>query len=120
MTRSQPSPGRRGLAVGAMLAAAASMYLLWRPVYAGSLGGATLLAVNGTRVLWAILLPLVLTLIPLLVTGVGRRRVATRLCTAALGGFVVLTGFSIGLLYAPSLVALAWSTGQPASQQAPA
>ena len=108
------SPGRRGVILATLLAAAASLILLWLPVYStssystgpggsgSSNGSATLLDVNGAGTLWVLLFPLALSVIPLLVPGAHGRRVATWLSAAALVIFVVFSGFSIGLFYVPS------------------
>lgn len=81
-------------------------------------GRGTLLAVNGPDVLRVLLLPLVLTVVPLLVPGAERRRAVTWFSAAALVVFVVASGFSIGLFYVPSALAMVWAAGQPAEPRA--
>lgn len=114
------TPRNRVAMLGAALCAlAASGFLLVAPVYRGvrriaTLGPAepveerelveqaTLLAANGPWVLALLAAPVVLAAVPLLLRGrVGQRRSA-RVSAALLLTFVLLTGFSVGLLYAPS------------------
>jgi hypothetical protein len=119
------------------LAAGASLLLLWLPVYATlsashSLGpngvesstsagrNATLLEVNGVRALIPLLIPVALALAPLLVPGASTRRMATCICAAALAVFVILAGFSIGMLYIPSAIALVLAAAQQTRRHAAA
>ena len=117
------SRSRRWTLLACLLAAVPSFVLLWLPVYsigsvshsAGPTGlesstaaveGATLSAVNGSRALLPLLMPMLLTLAPLLMPGRAGRRVAAYVCAGLLMVFVVLAGFSIGMFYAPSAVAM--------------
>jgi hypothetical protein len=68
---------------------------------------ATLLEDQGAGVLLVLAVPVLLTLLPLLVRPVA----VAAVCTAALGLLVVVTGFSIGLLYLPALVAAVVAVG---------
>ena len=86
------------------MAIAAAIYLLVWPVYAGSDGGrpthATLLQVNGPRVIILVMFPVLIALIPL-----AFRKQAVRIVAAiVMGGFVFISGFSIGLFYFPSAI----------------
>src|SRR5215207_5586787 len=111
-----PRPSFRGILAAALLAAGASILLLWVPVYATEpvvastgasdvesavslAGGATLFEANGPGALPPLVIPIVLAVVPLLVTGASSRRVATYVCCGGLVLFVVLTGFSIGMFY---------------------
>lgn len=120
--------------VAALLAAGASLLLLLWPVYstasdsyssgpdgsgssAASVGRATLLDVNGPGALWGLLIPPALAVVPLLVPGAQRLRAATSVSAAALVVLVVLSGFSIGVFYIPSAVAMVVAAGQQAGQR---
>lgn len=132
-----PRQLRRGVMVAALLAAGASLLLLWLPVYAtasnsysigpngvgssaASVSRATLLDVNGAGALVGLLVPLVLAAAPLLVPSAQPLRMATRLSAAALVVFVVLAGFSIGLFYIPSAIAMVLAAGQQIGPRAAA
>jgi hypothetical protein len=101
-------------AVAALLALGASAMLLVVPFVNSSAatqssGGPllveersmTLLESEGPGVLVVLAVPVLLTALPL----VFRPRWLGVVCTAVLGVLVVVTGFSIGLLYLPALVA---------------
>ncbi len=126
--------GRRGILVATLLAAGASVLLLWLPVYAtetvvtstGPKGvesavsvaaKATLLEANGPGALPPLVIPIALVAVPLLVTEGSKRRVATYAGAGALVLFVVLTGFSIGMFYIPSAIAMLFAIGQQARPQ---
>jgi hypothetical protein len=83
-------------------------------------GRATLFEANGPGALPPLVIPIVLVVVPLLVTGASSRRLATYICCGALVPFVVLTGFSIGMFYIPSAIALLFAIGQPPRRQAAA
>jgi hypothetical protein len=132
-----PTRSRRWNLLAALLAAGASLLLLWLPVYATtsashSIGpngvesstsagsGATLLEVNGVRALTPLLTPVALAGAPLLVPGGSTRRMATYVCAAALVVFVILAGFSIGMFYMPSAIAMVLAVAQQTRRHAAA
>ena len=84
------------------LALASSALLLILPVYSGSGGNATLLQVNGSRVFIPLAIPVVVSLLPIL----SRRRGVCVGAAIVLCAFCVVGGFSIGLFYVPSAVAM--------------
>ena len=93
------------------LAIVASSMLLIVPVYAQAkvtAGGLehvrhlTLLEVIGPSILAPLLIPVVLTALPLLTRGRARTSVSV-VTTAALAGFVLIGSASIGLFYVPAL-----------------
>jgi hypothetical protein len=86
------------------LAMAAAIYLLVGPVYAGSNGGrptqATLLQVNGPWAIIPVMFPVLIALTPLVF-----RKQAVRIAAAiVMGGFALISGFSIGLFYFPAAI----------------
>ena len=90
-------------AVSFSLALASSALLLVAPVYSsGSGGNATLLQVNGPRILIPLAIPLVVSLLPML----SRRRGVCIGAAIVLSAFCIVSGFSIGLFYAPSAVTM--------------
>jgi hypothetical protein len=122
-SRASPSPSRRAVVLATLLAGSGSLLLLWLPVYGaatessstgpdgiqvltGTASSATLLEVNGPRIGMVLLVPLLLTGVPLVVPGRRGSVMATVLSALALSALVVLTGFSIGLFYLPSALAL--------------
>jgi hypothetical protein len=72
---------------------------------------ARLLEVNGPGMGLVLLVPLLLTGGPLVVPGRRGSAVATVLSALALTALVILTGFSIGLFYLPSALALLIGAG---------
>jgi hypothetical protein len=94
------------------LACAAAVLLLVLPLYTGTTTTAagtedftaTLLEVNGPDVLVPLLVPVLLTAVPLLVPS-GRLPGVTIACAALLVFFMALGGTSIGLFYAPAAIA---------------
>jgi hypothetical protein len=126
--RAARSPSRRALVLATLLAGSASLLLLWLPVYGtatgsvspgpdgtqvstGTASSATLLEVNGPGIGVVLLVPLLLTGGPLVVPGRRGSAVATGLSALALTALVILTGFSIGLFYLPSALALLIGAG---------
>lgn len=102
---------RQVLAVS--LAIVASSVLLVVPTYtqatvtAGGLEQVkhlTLLEINGPSILVPLVIPMVLTALPLLIRGRTRTSVSV-VATAALVGFVLIGSASIGWFYFPALVA---------------
>lgn len=95
--------GRNATALATMLASAAAIVLLVAPVYSN---GRTLIQVNG----WIALLPLSFPVIVAVTALVLSRSVLARrarwLAAMVLLGFVVLTGFSIGVFYLPAAAAM--------------
>jgi hypothetical protein len=80
--------------------AAAVFVLVW-PVYSGFSGDrpthATLLQINGWWAVAPVMFPVLVSLIPLVV-----RRQWVRIAAIVMGGFVFISGFSIGLFYQPT------------------
>jgi hypothetical protein len=97
------------------LAVAAALFLLVWPVYSGSVGGqparATLIQINGPSVLIPVMFPVFLTLMPLLL----RKQFVRIIVTVLIGAFVVLAGFSIGLLYLPAAIFMLIASSVPDS-----
>ena len=87
-------------------AAAAAAFLLIVPVYIGSYpngrSGATLVQVNGSWSIILVLFPVVLALAAL----VFRKRAVRIVAAALIGGFAIISGFSIGLFYFPAAAAM--------------
>ena len=77
------------------------------PVATSSLGRETLLGVNGPGAATILLIPVLLAALPLIPRRPGSRRALSAIGALLLGIFVVLASASIGLFYAPALVALA-------------
>ncbi|MDP1860073.1 MAG: hypothetical protein Q8K82_15465 [Gemmatimonadaceae bacterium] len=119
-TRARTVVERVALATAVALALLPSLVLFIVPIYAGytehvtesggligaSTAGSTLVQANGLRAVLPLVLPLVLTVTPLVLRASRFRRSITRVAAVLLTVFVVLGSFSIGLLYLPSAVAL--------------
>ena len=96
-------------AIAFLLALAASVALLFIPYYGsigvgdGATGTATLIEVNGSGVVLAVTLPVLLTGTIALVKG-RRALLVSALCTLVLAAFVVLAVASIGMFYLPALL----------------
>lgn len=119
------------LAVGAgcLTAIAASLYWTFAPAYAGTslevsasvavpetgspepvsytarryaTSRSTLADVNGPRVYFILLIPVIFAVLPLLTPARRMRSAVSMLSALLLVAFVLVTGFSIGLLYTPS------------------
>jgi hypothetical protein len=112
MKRRQDSKNTRQ-ALAASLAAVASAAVLALPLYTevelsaggpGQVRHATLLETVGPAVFLPLLVPLVLTFLPLLVRG-SARTVVSVATTAGLAIFVVIGSGSIGWFYLPALTA---------------
>ncbi|WP_426228408.1 hypothetical protein [Pseudarthrobacter sp. DSP2-3-2b1] len=112
MKRRQESKNTRQ-ALAALLAAVASAAVLVVPLYTevelsaggpGQVRHLTLLETVGPAVFLPLLVPLVLTSLPLLVRGSARTIVSVT-TTAALAIFVVIGSGSIGWFYVPALAA---------------
>ena len=88
------------------LAMAAAIFLLTWPVYSGFDGErpthSTLLRVNGTWVIVPVMFPVVVAMVPLVV----RRKVTRIVATVVMSGFVFISGFSIGMFYAPAALGM--------------
>jgi hypothetical protein len=106
-------------AISVILAVAASVFWLIIPAYTGartdvtgspsgaprvqvSRTHATLIEVNGSRVILALVFPVLVALTPLLFPHRSLRIGAE----AVLGAFAIVSGFSIGLFYLPSAAAM--------------
>jgi hypothetical protein len=85
-----------------VLAIAAAIFLLVGPVYrgVGSLGVTyrTLIEMNGRWVIAPVMFPVLVALLPLVV----RKQVVRIIAAVVMGGFVLITGFSIGMVYLPA------------------
>jgi hypothetical protein len=117
------TPARWAALVALLLAVTAGLFLVFSPAYHGvsesvsssgvvtsSSQSASLIAVKGFGIVFALCVPIALAALGLLAAA-GRRRVLVWVPGAALLCFVVLTGFSIGLLYLPAAIALLLSAG---------
>jgi hypothetical protein len=123
----ETQPKRRGrswaLVLSFVSAVAASAYLAWTPTYvtqtstveittggqrvtASSTARRTLSEVNGPTVYVAVAIPMLLAALPLLFRRPGARRASVRASALLLLAFVLLGGFSIGMFYLPSAVAM--------------
>jgi hypothetical protein len=93
-------------AASLLFAAAAAVFLLVVPVYTGSFPNgrfsATLVQVNGTWSIIPVLFPAALALAAL----VFRKRAVRVIAAILIGGFAIVSGFSIGLFYFPSAAAM--------------
>jgi hypothetical protein len=100
-------------AVAFGLAVTAAIFLLVGPVYSGYDGERpthrTLLQVNGWWAIAPVMFPVVVALMPLLL----RKQAARIVAAVVMGGFVFISGFSIGVFYLPAgiLVLLAACVG---------
>lgn len=116
-------PGRIAVLMAAALAMAASLLLLWLPVYqraaqatsleplgarAGARSGthATLLEMNGPWAVVVLLIPIAVATGPLLLLRSVPWRAAVFVSAVLLSSLVVLSGFSVGVFYGPSALAL--------------
>ena len=85
---------------------AAAIFLLVWPVYSGFDGNgnlttrATLLQVNGPWVILLVIFPVLVALLPL----IFRNQMTRIIATILIGGFAIISGFSIGLMYLPAAV----------------
>ena len=121
---SRPSPSTLLAALAALLALAASAFLLLTPFYTGthtttSSGAgqptaarvvesrsATLLEVNGPAVLIPLTIPIALPALALAATRSRFRRLAYAIAALLLLVFCLLSGFSIGMYYVPAALAM--------------
>lgn len=117
------TPAAWAALVALLLTVAAGLFLAFYPVYqgvsaTGSSSGvttisserATLVTENGFWMIVVLCLPIVLAALGLLAVA-RRRRVLAWVLGGALLGFVVLSGFTIGLFYLPAAIALLLSAG---------
>jgi hypothetical protein len=114
-------PTRTPALVSLLCALAASVALLWLPLYQGlsvrtQTGAAwqrgaerraTLREVNGPAVYGLLAAPVGLAAIPLVLRRYRVWRRAVQATAVLLIAFVLLTGFSVGFFYAPSALAMA-------------
>jgi hypothetical protein len=88
------------------LASVAAVFLLVWPVYSGFNGRhathATLLQVNGPRVILPVLFPVFLAFPPL----VFRKQALRIVAAAVMLAFSFVSGFTIGLFYVPAAIAM--------------
>jgi hypothetical protein len=105
----------RLVAISLGLSAVASVFLLLVPtgsggVEEGQIVHRTLLEVNGSGVIGLLLVPVLISVIPLLFPG----RPALIVATALICGFTIVGSFSVGLFYVPaSAVMLAAALRRP-------
>jgi hypothetical protein len=89
-------------AISFALAVAAAIYLLVGPVYSGFSNGrptrATLIEINGDRVIVPVMFPALVALASLIL---HRQRVRI-VAAIVMGVFVLISGMSIGLFYLPA------------------
>ena len=109
--------------IAVLLTFVAGLFLAFYPVYQGvsvtgsssgvvtsSSESATLITENGLWVVVPLCIPIVLAALGLIAV-TTRRRTLVWVLGGVLLGFVVLTGFSIGLFYLPAAIALLLSAG---------
>jgi hypothetical protein len=100
------------------LAIAAAVFLLMYPVYSGLNNNrpshATLLEVNGQWAIVPVLAPVVVALVPVMFP----HRVIRLIAAAVLGGFALISGFTIGIFYWPAVVAMVVAAGMGRSGRA--
>ena len=112
-----------------LLAIVAGLFLAFYPVYQGvsatgsssgvvtsSSESGTLITVNGLWVLVPLCIPIVLAALGLIAVA-RRRRALVWVLGGVLLGFVVLSGFTIGLFYLPAAIALLLSAGLTGSSR---
>jgi hypothetical protein len=91
-------------AISFALAAVAAVFLLVWPVYPGFDGRrtthATLLQVNGAWVIIPVTFPVMIAFLPILL----RKQAVRIIATIIMGGFTIISGFSIGLFYLPTAI----------------
>lgn len=117
------TPSAWAALVALLLTVAAGLFLAFYPVYqgvsaTGSSSGvttisserATLITENGLWVIVPLCVPIALAALGLLAVA-RRRRVLVWVLGGVLLGFVVLSGFTIGLFYLPAAIALLLSAG---------
>ena len=87
-----------------LLAMAAAVFLLVWPVYSGfgseGVTHATLVQVNGEWAIIAVMFPVLVAFVPVLVP----KQVVRIIAAFVMGGFALISGFSIGLFYLPAAV----------------
>ena len=97
-------------AVSCGLAMAAAIFLLVGPAYSGFDGNrtthATLVEVNGPWAIIPVMLPVLTALLPLIFHKQAVRIIASIL----IGGFALISGFSIGLFYLPAAITMVLAT----------
>lgn len=98
---------RLALLVAVGWVALLSISILALPVYAG---GRTLIGANGMRVLLVLVVPVCVAAVPFALPPVRPRVIAEAGATLLLAIFATFTGFSIGLLYLPAVLALLAAT----------
>src|SRR5215472_8729681 len=89
-------------ALSVALAIGAAVFLLTFPFYSGLDGSLTLIEANGSWVLIPILLPVLVVALPL----AFRRRVMRVISSLVLIVFCLISGYTIGLCYFPSVIAM--------------
>src|SRR5712691_1161533 len=101
---------RRLTAVSFGLAMAAAIFLLVWPVYSGSDGNrtthATLVEVNGLWAMIPVMFPVLTALLPL----IFHKQAVQIIATILIGGFALISGFSIGLFYLPAAITMLLAT----------
>ena len=84
------------------MALTAAIFLLVGPVYPGVGSGGvtyrTLIQMNGGWVIAPVMFPVLVALVPL----VFRRQSVRIIAAIVMGGFVLISGFSIGMCYLPA------------------
>jgi hypothetical protein len=93
-----------GVALGTTLA------FVIMPAYSGDGGDETMVEHEGAWVVAVLMLPVVLAAAPLLV-GPRHRRLALLIASGLAVAFVVATGFTVGLFYAPAAILLMVAAG---------
>lgn len=96
-----------------VLAGGAVAYLIAIPIYGSSSGAMRRLLEVDPRAAVVLLMPMVLAGIPLLRQPSRLRRVTTGVTAVLMIAFAILSSMTIGLLFAPSAVALVAATVLP-------
>jgi hypothetical protein len=93
-------------AVSFGLATVAATFLLGGPVYSGFDGERathkTLLEVNGRRVFVPVMIPVLISIVPLILS----RRAVRIIAAVVMGALVFISGFSISMFYLPAEIAM--------------
>jgi hypothetical protein len=96
----------RPAVVSFALAVAAAIFLMVWPVYSGFHDGspahATLIQINGRWVVVPVMFPVLVTLVLLVV----RRQTVRVVAATIMGAFVLISSFTIGMLYLPGGILL--------------
>jgi hypothetical protein len=93
-----------------LLTVVAPVILIVAPIYAS---GLSLPQTNGAWAIGVLAIPVVMSALPLL----WRNKRAAGISVVLLGGFMLFTGFSIGLFYAPAVIFMALAIERQSAAQ---